>query len=145
MIITQPPGTAGGQPNAPKTLPPLAREAVLRLGRNLSTAVEQAGEQGALFEAPARPAKRARIKVRQNPPTATPTGPGEQCPLHGWYERPYGVNVLTDQAVGHPGVDPAKARHLLEQADKLRRTCPECGGIRPADRAWAAQLAGGAQ
>jgi hypothetical protein len=78
-------------------------------------------------------------QVRQNPVASTKTPPGEVCLRHGWYPAPYQASQLRAAAVS-PNVPPAAARAGLERSERIRRICPQCGGARPTDSQWIADV-----
>lgn len=85
----------------------------------------------------------ARPRIRQNPRvSAGKTPAGENCLRHGWYPLDWQVSSLIDEARGHPGVRPERARTLMERAERLRRHCPACGGQRPTDGEYLIELRG---
>ena len=77
-----------------------------------------------------------KSRIRQNPPVAAGKAPGAMCPRHGAYEPPAEARQLHRIATA-PNMDPARARALMEQAGRLRRHCPDCGGLCPTPLEWA--------
>lgn len=78
----------------------------------------------------------AKSRIRQNPPVAAGKAPGAMCPRHGAYEPAAEARQLQRIATA-PNVDPARARALMDQAGRLRRLCPDCGGTCPTPLQWA--------
>lgn len=78
----------------------------------------------------------AKSRIRQNPPVAAGKAPGAMCPRHGAYDPPPEARQLQRIATA-PNMDPDRARALMDQAGRLRRACPDCGGTCPAPLEWA--------
>ncbi|MEU8220902.1 hypothetical protein AB0C47_34740 [Micromonospora taraxaci] len=78
----------------------------------------------------------AKARIRQNPPVAAGKAPTAACPTHGVYEPPAQASQLQRLATG-PNVDPDRARTLMDQAARMRRNCPDCGGRCPTPLEWA--------
>lgn len=80
-----------------------------------------------------------KSRIRQNPPVAGGKSPGAMCPRHGAYEPPPQARQLQRIATA-PNMDPARARALMDQAGRLRRLCPDCGGLCPRPLEWATAI-----
>lgn len=82
----------------------------------------------------------AKGRIRQNPPVADGgKAPGAICPRHGAYDPPPQAKQLHRIATA-PNMDPARARALMDEAGRLRRTCPDCEGICPTPLEWATAI-----
>lgn len=81
-------------------------------------------------------ARLGKTRIRQNP--TVPTGDkksGEMCPEHGAYPTPReALNAAYDS---RRTTDPATSLALRKHAQRLRRTCPACGGPYPSGPDWA--------
>jgi 5-methylcytosine-specific restriction endonuclease McrA len=76
-----------------------------------------------------------QARIRQNPPGHA-AGGGEFCHEHGQYQPP-GEALESRRKATQPGLSAPRAWRLLERAERLRRTCPQCRGwIRGSTRAW---------
>ena len=80
-----------------------------------------------------------KTRIRQNPPVAAGKAPAAMCPTHGAYEPPAQASQLHRVATG-PNMDPERARTLMDQAARLRRNCPDCGGRCPTPLEWATSI-----
>jgi hypothetical protein len=80
-----------------------------------------------------------RAKIRQNPPVLTGVPGGEFCPEHGVYQPPCEALESRRQATA-AGMAAPRARRLLEHAEQLRRTCPQCRDVIPTMGRWATRI-----
>lgn len=76
-----------------------------------------------------------RTRIRQNPTVSVgDKKAGEMCPEHGAYPTPReALNATYDSQ----RADPAASLALRKHAQRLRRTCPACGGPYPSGPDWA--------
>lgn len=86
----------------------------------------------------------AQPTVRQNPDVHTAPSGGEFCPEHGLYRPPREALQTRRQATGR-GVPALRAQRLLERAEHLRRSCPQCAGPAPSTGRWATRIRCGRQ
>lgn len=63
----------------------------------------------------------------------------EYCPQHGTYRPPREAPQTRRQATGR-GVPALRAQRLLERAEHLRRSCPQCTGQAPSIPRWATRI-----